>query len=685
MSRWSARAVAVAIAAVCGCGGERAPTFSGGVAEILHANCSVCHRPGGSAPFSLLTYEEAREHARRIATMTGSGEMPPWPPHRPEHVFIGERGLSTEDVALLADWASAGAPLGDASEVPAPPEWPEGWHLGTPDLVLSAETSFTVPPDAPELFRNFVLPVPLASPRWVRAVELDPGSARVVHHATLALDRTPASRELDAGHMPAGGPDTLASAMWRLRPGSDLIVRLHLRPIDEAVTLTPRVALYFSDSPPERTPVAVQLGAQWMDIPAGEADYVVEDSFRLPVAVDVMSVYPHAHYLADTVQAWAETPAGERLWLIDIPDWDFDWQDEYRFVDPVGLPAGSTLRMRYTFDNTSANRQNPSDPPVRVTYGPRSIDEMADLIVQTMPRARVAASELQAAAERKVAEIKLGGYAMALARGGDDARLRYNIGIAEAAVGRLAEAEAAFRSAARLDPTLPEAFVNLGIVLHRQDRVSEAATAYERALTLEPTHASAHHNLSIALAELGRGAESERHARLAVASDSTFAAAHKHLARLERARGDLAGAVESYRRSLENEPDDVEARLELGSALAQSGDGLGALESYRSASALAPDAPAALLAMADLLAGYPNAAVRQPVEAVRLARRAVELTRRADPVALFSLANALAAAGSMADAISTAEEALAGARQVGNAALARAIEARLTRYREGRP
>jgi cytochrome c-type biogenesis protein CcmH/NrfG len=164
-----------------------------------------------------------------------------------------------------------------------------------------------------------------------------------------------------------------------------------------------------------------------------------------------------------------------------------------------------------------------------------------------------------------------------------------------------------------------------------------------------------------------------------------FAAAHKRLARLERARGDLTRAAASYRRSAASDPDDVESRLELGSVLAQSGDGVGAIGSYRAAIELAPDSPLPLLAMADLLAGYPDASMRQPAEAVRLAERAVGLTRRTDPVALLSLANALAFVGDYRAAAMTAEEAAAVARPTGNAALVRAIDARLARYREGRP
>ena len=670
----------------------------------------MCHRSGGAGPFPLLTYEDAREHARRIATMVGSGAMPPWPPSRPSGAFVDERGLTDAEVELLDAWLADGTPLGDASAVPSPPTWSEGWQLGTPDLVLEMDGSYVVPAGGDEIFRNFILPAGLDTAVWIAAVELDPGSSRVVHHATLAVDRTGSSRAADAldaepgfdgmgavggvehpagvflgwtpGHAAHGGP---SGASWRLAPGTDVVARLHLRPIDEAVEIRPRVGLHFADGPPERPPVAVQLGAQTMDIPAGERAYEVRDSFRLAVDVDVLSVYPHAHYLGDTIQAWADTPAGERVWLIEIPEWDFDWQDEYRFRDPVALPAGSTLHMRYTYDNSAENPRNPADPPVRVTYGPRSADEMADLVVQTLPRSREGAARLQAAADAHVAEVKLGGYRLALALGQEDAPLRYNMGIAEAARGRPADAEEQFRSAIHLDPSFAEAFVNLGIVLHQQDRVAEAADAYRRAIALAPREPRAHHNLGVALDELGRSSEAEVHFRQAVAVDSTFALSHRRLAQAARARGDLTGAVASFRRALASDPDDVESRLALGVVLGQMGDGVGALASFRAASVLAPDSPQPLLAMADLLANYPNASVREPSEAIRLAERAVELTRRVDPLALLTLASARASAGDLRGATAVAEEALAVARQAGNAPMTQAVEARLARYRAGRP
>jgi tetratricopeptide (TPR) repeat protein len=685
-----------------------APTFSEGVAEILHESCASCHRPGGAAPFPLLTYDQAREHGERIARMTAARAMPPWPPSRPVEAFLDERRLTDPEIELIQRWVADGMPLGDAASVPSLPELSEDWALGPPDLVVEMDEAFVVPADAEEMFRNFVLPVGLEEPRWIRAVELRPGGDHVVHHATLVVDRTSASAELDRRE-PGPGFDGMGSAggaqhpggvfigwtpgkgaaqdaadlAWQLHPGSDLVARLHIRPMDEPASVRARVGLHFADGPPERRPVALQLGVQSIEIPAGEPAHEVRDSFALPVDVDVLSVYPHAHYLGKHVEAWAETPTGERVWLLEIPNWDFDWQDEYRFREPVRLSAGTLLHMRYTYDNSSANEQNPSDPPIRVTYGPRSVDEMADLIVQTVPVAAAGAALLAQSADRKVAEIKLQGYELALRLGHEDAALRYNMGIAEAARGRLAEAEAHLRRATALDPGLAEGFINLGIVLHQQGRVPDALSAYLRAVELAPTEPRAHHNAGVALQELGRSAEAERRFRAAVEHDPGFALSHKRLGRIAEGRGDLSGAIASYRLAATQDAADTETRMWLGRALAAAGDGVGALEQLRAASELAPEAPQPLLAMADMLAGYPDAAVRRPAEAVRLARRAVELTDRRDPVALLGLASAHASAGSLPEAIETGEEALAVARQAGPPGLVQAIESQLARLRQG--
>jgi hypothetical protein len=242
-------------------------------------------------------------------------------------------------------------------------------------------------------------------------VDLRPGDAHVVHHARLMVDTTGTSRTADAadpepgfdgmqatrtaqnppGHFVGWTPGRVphpgdAELAWTLNPGTDLVLQLHLRPSGHARTVRPEIGIYLADGPPAVRPSLVMLGTEIIDIPAGDSAHVVTDAYTLPVPVDLLSIYPHAHYLARTMTGRARLPDGRIEPLIHIPDWDFNWQDEYRLARPMSLPTGTTLEMRYTYDNTDGNPQNPHAPPRRVQYGSRSTDEMADMIMQVVPR-----------------------------------------------------------------------------------------------------------------------------------------------------------------------------------------------------------------------------------------------------------------------------------------------------------
>lgn len=385
------------------------PTWADGVANILHGNCVTCHRPAGSAPFSLVDYDEAAPRADRIAEATRRRSMPPWLPDPDIGDFEGARRLSEDDIELLARWAQAGAPRGDPAAAPAPPVQTSEWALGEPDLVVEFP-ELAVPAQGEDLYRNLVARADVGEGRWVRALDLQPGNVRVAHHARLMVDTTSSSRELaereaasdlgvmhvsghatdpggffigwTPGRVPHAGRDDLA---WRLEPGTDLVLQVHLRPTGAPQEIRPRAGLYLADAPPARTPVLVLLRSLDIDIAPGDTAFTVEDSYRVPVQVDVLSVYPHAHYVGRRMEAWATLPSGRRRDLIRIVDWDFDWQDEYRYGRPVRLPAGSILTMRYTYDNSSGNPRNPFDPPRRITYGLASTDEMAEMILQVLP------------------------------------------------------------------------------------------------------------------------------------------------------------------------------------------------------------------------------------------------------------------------------------------------------------
>jgi hypothetical protein len=173
---------------------------------------------------------------------------------------------------------------------------------------------------------------------------------------------------------------------WRVDPETDIVAQLHLKTTGREETVQGELGFYFADGPPTRHPAVVVLSSLLIDIPPGEPDWRISNSFTLPVPVDVLSIYPHAHYLGKEMTVTAVRPDGREVELIHIPDWDPDWQDEYRFRDPVRLPAGTVLVQEFSFDNSAANPDNPFDPPQRVVYGSAATDEMAEVILQVLPR-----------------------------------------------------------------------------------------------------------------------------------------------------------------------------------------------------------------------------------------------------------------------------------------------------------
>ena len=392
-----------------GFGGDDDVTYADDVHPIVERECVVCHNAEGSAPFSLTSFTDVRDEADRIARVTAARAMPPWLPSAEAGTFAGERILDEDEIAAIQAWVAAGAPPGDTARLEAVADLP-GWDPGEPDLVV-ALPPVDLPAEGPDRYRNLVVSIPVTERRWVEYVELRPGSRTAVHHARMMIDTTDSSAELDAQDPEPGfdGMDLLSNASnppghfigwtpgktrlepldgmpWPLEPGTDLVVQLHLRTTGEAEEVAGEVAFHFADEPAERHPAILVISSLIIDIPAGEAEYTVTNAFTLPVDVEVLSVYPHAHFLGTDLRAYAVLPDGRERSLIHIPEWDFDWQDDYRFARPVFLPAGTQIVKRFTYDNSSANPRNPSDPPRRVVYGSNSDDEMADLILQVLPR-----------------------------------------------------------------------------------------------------------------------------------------------------------------------------------------------------------------------------------------------------------------------------------------------------------
>jgi tetratricopeptide (TPR) repeat protein len=533
---------------------------------------------------------------------------------------------------------------------------------------------YNLGPGPGDVFRTFVLPIPLDAPRYVRAVEFQPGHAHVVHHANLGIDRSGSARrqdgrDADPGY--AGGmvPDAVPEGQllgwtpgqtprdvppdlsWRVDPGSDLVAQVHLRPSGRPEHVQIRVGLYFSAEPPSRTPVALRLGSQTIDIPAGARQHVVTDAYVLPVDVDVAALQPHAHYLGRTMEAYAEKPGGATEWLISIRDWDFNWQDVYRYRKPVRLPRGTRIVMRYTYDNSAANPRNPHRPPRRVVWGQNTTDEMGDLWLQVVPRTSGDASILKEDFARKAFADDVAAYTR-LARAEPSNPLRRDVlGGLYLQAGRLEEAVAEFRASLDANPDSAPTRYNLGLALSRRGLREEAIAQFERALRIDPEHGEAQNNLGVLLFALGRR------------NEALF-----HVARAADLR-----------------PTNANARTNLGQMLTVMGHDAEAVAAFRLALAVDSSWVPALNGLAWVLAASRDQRVRAPMEAISLAERASAVTVSSDPVALNVLAAAQASAGRWDDAVATAQKAadLAAAQQ--RPELESEVRTRVAQYREHRP
>jgi hypothetical protein len=389
-------------------------TFSETVAPILYENCVTCHRPGEAAPFSLISYDEVKRKGKQIAKVTESRYMPPWHAAHGYGEFAGERRLTDAQIATLAEWVKQGMPQGDPAKMPKLPSFPEGWHLGTPDLILRMPTAYDLPASGPDVYRNFVIPTHLTENKWVRAIEFRPGARKAVHHALFAYDSTGGAAKQDGkdgkpgfggmgtvgvggvsgGSGPLGGWAVGATPVFLpegvalpLPKGSDIVLQMHFHLTGKPESEQATIGIYFTDQAPERRLFPVQVPALFgfgagIDIPAGEKNYVIEDSVTLPVDMRALFVGAHAHYLAKEMKATATLPDGTTQPLLWIKDWDFAWQDRYLYKSPVMLPKGTRIDVRLVYDNSADNPHNPNPESLkRVQWGEQSFDEMGSVSV----------------------------------------------------------------------------------------------------------------------------------------------------------------------------------------------------------------------------------------------------------------------------------------------------------------
>jgi tetratricopeptide (TPR) repeat protein len=326
---------------------------------------------------------------------------------------------------------------------------------------------------------------------------------------------------------------------WWLARHSDLVLQMHIRPSGRQEDLKAEVGLYFSDTPATIHPTRLMLRSVGIDIPAGAKDYAIESSYVTPVDLEVLSVLPHAHYLCRKVKGWATLPDGQERLLLRIDDWNFDWQGNYRFAEPLKLPAGTRLSMRIEYDNSEGNARNPHHPPRRVTYGLNSSDEMGEFHMQVVtPNAR----DIETLAA--------------------DYREKYAI----------PDSIATARALLKIDPQSPERLVKLGAVLLAADEVDQAIGLFQQALAVDPRYATAHYQMGHAYAMKQDPRRAVEEWQKVLEIDPRHFRAHNNLGYWHLMQRELDKAEEHLLAAVGENENDLLSRLNLARLYAAKGE-----------------------------------------------------------------------------------------------------------------
>jgi hypothetical protein len=414
----------------------KAYTFNRDIAPLIHKNCTPCHRPGESAPFSLITFKDVRKKAKTIVKVTSKGIMPPWPADPSFQHYVGERFLSEQEKQMLADWVEQGCEEGDPAEKPKAPDYPEGSQLGKPDLVITLEEPVIIPGDNRDRFMVIKIPFELPEDTFVRLLEYVPGNRQLTHHVNghvvqfedqakknvfagpWFVDRedagtldscyrylqilnddgtypllTPSAFNFLPGMNPQLYPEGIGGYSFR-KKGVILMRDLHYGPSPKQEEDRPRINVFFSKNPPRRPFMETQLGTLGISeiIPALliPPDTVMKFITRAKIMQDIslVTINPHMHLLGKSFLAYALTPSGDTIPLVRIKEWDFRWQFYYTFRKMLHIPSGSTIVAEGVFDNTSSNPNNPFTPPREITGlkgSMKTTDEMFQLIMTFLP------------------------------------------------------------------------------------------------------------------------------------------------------------------------------------------------------------------------------------------------------------------------------------------------------------
>lgn len=386
-----------------------APTFYKDVLPIVQAHCQSCHRPGEVAPFSLLTYKDARPWAKAIKKAVTARQMPPWFADPAYGHFSNDRRLDSKSIETLNAWADAGAPAGNEADAPPALTFNDGWNL-KPDIVVELPKPFQVPARGTVNYKYVLVKTNFPEDMWISAAEMRPSNPKVLHHGKVwvrppgstwmahAVPGEPYEMEtqrdiIGANHIEEGN-DILGKynpglgaqrfdmdgAAKFVPKGSDLVFELHYTTNGEASSDVPKLGLVLAKAAPETRyyfhagPTALNLA-----IPAGDpnAEVVSEITFGEPARL--VYAQPHMHLRGKDFELRVVTP-DNRITTVLKGSWNFDWQVGYEFARPIALPKGTKLQLIAHYDNSRANRFNP-DPTKKIVWGPQNWDEMSNCFI----------------------------------------------------------------------------------------------------------------------------------------------------------------------------------------------------------------------------------------------------------------------------------------------------------------
>lgn len=358
-------------------------TYSNQIARLFQTHCVECHRPGQIAPFEMTEYEEVSGWGEMIAEVVAEQRMPPWHANPAHGHFANANLLSQDEKQLIYTWVDNGCPQGDPADLPEPRQYHKGWFLPRePDQVVYLDRDEHIKPEGVEGYRHIVVDPGIKEDKWVKLSECMPGNRAVVHHIIVYVlppgqDKGFRGRIFLAGFAPGTRP-LVAPDGWakRIPAGSKFIFEMHYTPIGTPQTDRSGIGMIFMDEKDVTHQLATRPAMQTrFEIPPHEPDHQVSSSRTFSRDTTVLSLFPHMHMRGKSFRYELTYPNRRKEVLLDVPRYDFNWQNSYIFSEPKLIPKGTVLNCTAVFDNSDENLHNP-DPSKTVRWGDQTWEEM---------------------------------------------------------------------------------------------------------------------------------------------------------------------------------------------------------------------------------------------------------------------------------------------------------------------